>query len=182
MIGIMSCVKKQTSINFCVITFLLLAYPAALTAQWSTITHKSGTENNSDTTVAYTINQDGYALEIYIDTVDAIRSRFTLPDGLVKFTDKFCPTYQVDRGMPINRSLNDAPCISSKQWVEFVIGHADGNRIASSSLLALMNGITITFRFKLSNDDYRSTTFSLQGSKRAMLAAFGESTVVTESP
>ena len=161
---------------------LLLFIPEA-GAQWSTITHKSDSEENgADTTVAYTINQDGYTLEIYIDKVNAVRSRFSLPDGLLYFADKFCPTFQIDRGMPLNRSINDAPCISSRQWVEYVIGHADGSRIASASLLALMNGITITYRFKLANNDYRSTTFSLAGSKRAMNTAFGETIVVTESP
>jgi len=158
----------------------LLISPVTLKAQWSTINHKSGPENDTDTTVAYTVNQDGYALEIYIDSVNAVRSRFSLPDGLIIFADKFCPTYQIDRGIPVNRSINSAPCISSKQWVEFVIGHADGNRITSTTLRALMNGKSVTYRFKLSNNDYRETNFSLQGSRRAMTSAFGENIVVTE--
>ena len=48
--------------------------------------------------------------------------------------------------------------------------------------LALMNGNSITFLFELSNKDYRQTSFSLQGSKRAMTTAFGEKVSVSESP
>ena len=162
--------------------FILLACPLQATAQWSTISHKIDDAGSPGTMVAYTVNSDGYSMEIYIDTVNAVRGRFSLPDGLLAFPEKFCPSYQIDRGTPINRSINDAPCISSSQWVEYIIGHADGNKVTSTSLLALMNGISITFRFKLSNNDYRQTIFSLQGSKRAVTSAFGENVTVTKSP
>ena len=163
-----------------VLVLTSVIHPAA--AQWSTIAHQEGTGNNPGTTVAYTINKDGYSLEIYIDSVNAVRSRFSLPEGMLAFTDKFCPSYQIDRGTPVNRSINDAPCISSSQWVEYIVGHADARGISSSTLLALMNGISITFLFKLSNQDYRQTSFSLQGSKRAMTSAFGDDMTVSESP
>lgn len=164
------------------VCFVLLLCPLQVNAQWSTITHKGDDGNNPGTTVAYTVNSGGYSMEIYIDTVNAIRGRFSLPDGLLAFPEKFCPSYQIDRGTPINRSINDAPCISTSQWVEYIIGHIDGSKIISTSLLALMNGISITFRFKLSNNDYRETVFSLQGSKRAVTSAFGENVTVTKSP
>ena len=169
-------------IIFIPVCLILLASPLPATAQWSTITHKTDDPENPGTKVAYTVNSDGYSMEIYIDNVNAVRSRFSLPDGLISFPGKFCPSYQIDRGTPINRSINDAPCISSRQWVEYIIGHADDNRISSTSLLALMNGISITYRFRLSNNDYRQTIFSLQGSKRAVTEAFGESVTVTKSP
>ena len=132
--------------------------------------------------VAYTINKEGYSLEIYIDNVKAVRGRFSLPEGMLAFPEKFCPSYQIDKGNPVNRSMNDALCISTSQWVEYIIGHADETKISSSTLLALMNGNSITFLFELSNKDYRQTSFSLQGSKRAMTAAFGEKVSVSESP
>jgi hypothetical protein len=158
----------------------IIATPAS--AQWSTIAHKDGTSGSPGTTVAYTINKDGYSLEIYIDSVKAVRSRFSLPEGMLAFPDKFCPSYQIDRGNPVNRSMNDALCISTSQWVEYIIGHADDQKITSTTLLALMNGNSISFMFELSNHDYRQTSFSLKGSKRAMTAAFGEKVSVSGSP
>ena len=103
-----------------------------------------------------------------------MRSRFSLPGQLLSFADGVCPTYQIDRGAPVNRSINDALCLASSNWAEFILGHVDDNHVASSSLLAIMNGISIVFRFKLEDGDYRRTEFSLQGSKRAMSSVFGE--------
>jgi len=164
------------------VCIILAAVSAPASAQWSTIAHKDGSNGSSGTMVAYTINKEGYSLEIYIDNVKAVRGRFSLPEGMLAFPDKFCPSYQIDRGNPVNRSMNDALCISTNQWVEYIIGHADEKKISSSTLLALMNGNSITFLFELSNNDYRQTSFSLQGSKRAMTAAFGENVSVSESP
>ena len=163
--------------------FLALAsFAGAAAAQWSTISHKQDEGTSPRTTVAYTINSEGYSLEIYVDKVKAVRSRFSLPEGLLSFPDKFCPSYRIDRGNPVNRSMNDAPCISSSQWVEYIVGHADDNKVSSSTLLALMNGNSITFLFRLANNDYRQASFSLQGSKRAIISAFGENVSVAESP
>jgi len=164
------------------ICIALAAVSTPVSAQWSTIAHKYGSNGSSGTLVAYTINQEGYSLEIYIDNVKAVRGRFSLPEGMLAFPDKYCPSYQIDRGNPVNRSMNDAPCISTSQWVEYIIGHADEKKLSSSTLLALMNGNSITFLFELSNNDYRQTSFSLLGSKRAMTAAFGEKVSISESP
>lgn len=163
--------------------FILLTSPLQVNAQWSTINHRSDDADSSGTTtVAYSINSDGYSMEIYVDSVHTVRSRFSLPDGLLAFPDKFCPSYQIDKGIPINRSINDAPCISSKKWVEYIIGNVGDNSISSTTLLALMKGSSITYRFRLANNDYRKTIFSLQGSKRAIRMAFGENATITKSP
>ena len=155
----------------------LILLPVTVSAEWIVITH-TDTDVDSETSVAFSENTDGYSLEIYRDSVDAIRSRFSVAKGLLSLADKSCPTYQIDRGRANNRSVDDAPCLSSKLWAEFILGYVKNENIASSSLLALMNGITITFRFRLANGDYRETKFSLAGSKRAMTIAFGAETQV----
>ncbi len=160
--------------------FGILYFPATVLAEWTVIQQETP-DTGSGTTIAYTKNDSGYTLEIYRDSVDAIRSRFTLINGLTKLADRSCPTYQIDKGMSINRSLNDAPCITNAQWAEFILGHVNNGQVSSSTLLALMDGISIRFRFILANGDYRETNFSLQGSKRAMTIAFGQNIVVTTS-
>lgn len=77
--------------------------------------------------------------------------------------------------------MNDARCISTSQWVEYIIGQEDHNRIASTTLLALKNGNAITFMFMLSNHDYRQTSFSLRGSRRAIMQAFGKNINISKS-
>lgn len=155
--------------------------PLNAAAEWGVVTRNSA-DRNSKTNVAYTVNESGYTLEIYRDSGNAIRSRFTMVDGLIGFADKSCPTYQIDKHTPKNRSINDAPCLSSKQWAEFIMGHVKGNSIPSSPLLELMNGISITFRFNLEKGNYRETKFSLVGSKRAMTTALGQGITVNASP
>lgn len=163
--------------------YLLVAavlLPATVSAQWTVVTHQV-TASEPETKIAQTINPEGYTLEIYRDSGDAIRSRLTLKNGLIALADKTCPTYQIDKGQPRNRSINDAPCISSTQWAEFILGHVKDDKIESSTLHGLMIGINITFRFILANGDYRETRFSLAGSMRTMQTAFGQDIVVTAS-
>lgn len=156
-----------------VVLCLLLLLPLDARCEW-TVAQQPDEYGTTGTMVASTKNNEGYSLEIYRDGTDAIRSRFTLPGELLSFADGICPTYQVDRGSPVNRSVNDALCLEGGNWAEFILGHVDGDHIASSSLMAIMNGISIVFRFKLANGDYRSTEFSLQGSKRVMTRILGE--------
>ena len=147
-------------------------------AEWNVIRQKTQGADG-DTVVAYTRNEDGYALEIYRDSVNAIRSRFTLRDGLLVLADRSCPTWQIDRNKATNRSVNEAPCLAHAQWAEYVLGYIEDSRVASQPLLSIMNGINITYRFRLQSGDYRETSFSLAGSKRALTEAVGTSVAVS---
>ena len=159
---------------------LLLLIPHSVAAQWRVVTLEN-TDSEPATRIAQATNTAGYSLEIYRDSADAIRSRLTMADGLLNLAGKKCPTYQIDRGIPQNRSINDAPCISNSKWAEFVLGYVEDEKIESSTLRALMLGISIKFRFILENGDYRETTFSLTGSMKAMKTAFGEDILITPS-
>jgi hypothetical protein len=157
---------------------ILLLIPTLAMAEWKVITH---TDINSDTEtqVAYTENEDGYSLEIYKDSVGAIRSRFSLNTALDMFIKRSCPTYQIDTRLLDNRSINDAPCLTDLAWSEFILGYISDNNVASARLNALMNGSTITFRFMLDNGSYKETQFSLAGSKRATLSVIGDDINIT---
>lgn len=155
-----------------VLLTLCFVMPLVARAEW-TVANLSDVDDTEQTQVAYTENSEGYSLEIYRDSSNVVRGRFTLAGDLLEFVEDSCPTYQIDRGMPTNRSINNASCLSSDKWAEFILGYIDNKHIASSSLLAIMNGINIVFRFRLQNGDYRSTSFSLQGSKRALTAVLG---------
>jgi hypothetical protein len=158
--------------------FLFLACIAffstnTLAAEWNIITHND-MDSNTVTSVAIIKNDSGHTLEIYRDSVNAVRARFTLNQGLIQFPDNFCPTFQIDSGPPSNRSLNDALCLSGATSTEFILGYVADDQINSSVVADLMNGVVLNFRFLLENGDYRQTLFSLSGSKRTMSAAFGD--------
>ncbi len=162
----------------CALGLVLLLTSFSAAAEWEVITH-TDVNNETETQVAYSQNEDGYSLEIYKDSVGAIRSRFSLNAALDSFAKRSCPTYQIDSRMLDNRSINDAPCLTQMAWSEFVLGYVANENVTSERLNALMNGRTVTFRFMLDNGSYQETQFSLAGSKRATLSVLGNNTTIT---
>ncbi len=160
------------------LVFILLMAPFSASAEWKVITH-TDTNNETQTLVAYSQNKDGYSLEIYKDSVGAIRSRFSLNTALDMFANHTCPTYQIDDRLIDNRSINDAPCLTDMVWSEFVLGYVNNFNVTSEKLNALMNGRIVTFRFMLENGSYMETEFSLAGSKRATLSVLGNNITIT---
>jgi YD repeat-containing protein len=147
-------------------------------AEWRVIDHRDAS-SGAVTTIASTTNPDGYTLEMYRDAGGAVRSRFTLMSGLTRLHAGACPTFQIDRGPAVNRSVDNAPCLATGQWAEFVLGYVSNSQVVSPRLLSFMNGNSISFRFRLAGGDYRDTLFSLLGSKRSMAAAIGSDVSVT---
>ena len=170
---------STTKIKIACLALTILLAPITVRAEWEVITH-TDTNNNSETQVAYSQNEEGYSLEIYKDSVGAIRSRFSLNSTLDAFAKRTCPTYQIDTRMLDNRSINDAPCLTQLAWSEFVLGYVSSQIVNSERLNALMNGSKVTFRFMLDNGSYNETQFSLAGSKRATLSVLGNN--ITISP
>ncbi len=156
-----------------ILCYLTPVFPVTAAAEWNIITHND-LDANVITSVAIIKNEKGYTLEIYKDSVDAVRGRFTLTQGLIRFPDNFCPTFQIDSGQPRNRSINDAPCLAGDTWAEFILGYVENGQVNSSAIAGVMNGVVLRFRFLLEQGDYRETLFSLSGSKRAVSAALGE--------
>lgn len=152
--------------------FILLLCPAFVSAEWNVITH-TNTNDNTETQVAHIKNDEGYVLEIYQDNTGAIRSRLSLNSKLDQFAKRSCPTYQIGRYTLDNTSVNDAPCLTNVAWTEFILGYTENYAVSSKKLNAFLNGNSVIFRFILENGSYQETSFSLSGSKRAVLSAFG---------
>lgn len=160
---------------------LLVSLSGPVMAEWEIVKH-TNIDNNQQTTIAHTENNDGYSLEIYRDGNGAVRSRFSMNNSLNRLDEKTCPTYQVDKRPAQNRSVNDAPCIASQKWSEFVLGYIIDNKVTSTLLHNIMNGNKITYRFSLDPYGYTETTFSLIGSKRTLTEALGSNVeVLTDS-
>jgi len=157
---------------------LALLFPLAVSAQWAVVNQRmEGTQ--SEAVTARIQNSTGQTLELYRDGGGAIRARFTVGDGLAILEKGHCPTMQVDRWASMNRSVNDAACLATNQWAEYVVGYVVDRQVQSARLLQIMNGSLLTFRFRLDGGDYRDAEFSLAGSKRSLSAAIGADVVVT---
>lgn len=153
------------------IILISILFSGVTDAAWETVTY-TNVDNNLQTRVARIENEEGYSLEIYRDASDVVRSRFNMNDNN-RLKEKTCPTYQVDNLDSQNRSINDAPCISQQKWAEYVLGYIIDSQVDSSKLHNLMNGNQITYRFILENSGYSTTSFSLRGSKEALVNALG---------
>lgn len=156
-----------------ILALIVCLLPLNASAQWR-VNQRSISQSGAKGLVAHTENEAGYALEFYKDGDAAIRIRLNLPEGLMKLREGTCPTYQIDQGKPDNRSYDASPCSGTVLRPEFVTGHIENQQIRSDLLLQIMNGNTITFRFRLEQGDYRETGFSLAGSKRSMTTAIGK--------
>lgn len=156
---------------------LSVMYSAASPADWIV---KPNIQNEAvgTTSVAHNTNDAGYTLEVYKDADQVIKVRFSLYDGLAKLHSGLCPTYQIDRGTPANTSFNNAPCLATAQWAEYVFGVIQDRQITSTAMFGIMNGNNITFRFRLENGGYQETQISLAGSKRSLTNVVGESITV----
>lgn len=153
--------------------FVSAIIPLSAHAEWQVVTH-TDTDNNISTEVAYSVNDDGYSTEIYKDSKGVVRLRFSMNKNHHRLDAGNCPTYQVDRLEPRNRSINDAACIGHKKWAEYILGYVIDNEINSDLLRNIMRGNNIQYRFRLQNAGYAETTFSLTGSSNALTRALGE--------
>lgn len=151
---------------------LLLTLPSPPLAAWEVVS-QADSSSNIQTRIAHAENNEGYTLDIYRDSVGAIRARFSLNRPLDKLPARHCPTFQVDDRVLDNRSVNDAPCINDADWSEFVLGYVNAKEVISPKLYALVNGKTLTYRFMLEHGGYDETSFSLNGSKRSTLTVLG---------
>ena len=168
--------RKSSFLRVKILLFIFCA-PSLAIAEWHIISH-ANLNSDEKTQVAYTENKSGHSLEIYKDSVGAIRTRFTLNSKLNLFSNGMCPTYQVDLTLVKNTSFNDAPCISNLNWSEFILGYITNNNITSLSLDALLNGNIVKFRYALDNGNYKETSFSLAGSKKVTLNVIGNNIII----
>lgn len=170
-------ISKNFTYKYLFVCPLLLLFSCPTLADWEIVTH-TNIDNNLQTTIAHTENSEGYSLEIYRDGNGAVRSRFSMNNNINRLDGETCPTYQVDKRPIQNRSINDAPCIASEKWSEFVLGYIIEKKVTSTLLHNIMNGNRITYRFAIEPYGYTETTFSLIGSKRALTEALGSDVAV----
>ena len=151
---------------------LLCLFCVTASAQWQTRFEPLFT-GGDEVTIAYVVNDEGYSLEIYQDGA-MIRGRFLLIEGLTMLYEDSCPTYQIDDGAAINTSVDGTPCVQDRLWADFNLGEIENNAVISSVLRSLLDGNSLTFRFRLNDGDYRWTSFTLLGSTRSITEVIGD--------
>jgi len=158
---------------FVLFFLFFMIYPVSSPAEW-VVNPNMRNEAGAESIVAHNSNDDGYTLEVYMDEESNVRVRFGVYDGLAGLSPDSCPTFQIDRNTPANRSINDDTCHINNSWAEYVFAQVQGRQVTSPPLFGIMNGNIIRFRFRLNSGDYRETEISLAGSKRSLSQVVGE--------
>lgn len=166
----MAAVKTRNSIVWGACLLAGLWNPDA-SAEWR-VGKRDLTGNGAQVLTAHTQNESGYELSVYRDG-ERILARLALPAGLPGFDSAACPTYQIDKRPPDNRSHDGTVCRVDGGIADYLLGEATMSQVRSDLLLAILNGSVLGFRFRLEDGSYRETVISLGGSKRAMIGAIG---------
>lgn len=139
--------------------------PAAYAAWQTTVT--------GDRAVASIDGEHGQRLELFVDAQDAIYLRLTLGQGFETFAAASCPTFQIDERQPMHHFDPGPDCTIASKSATFSLGEIVDRGIRSLVVHRLLNGNAVTFRYTVSNGQYREAKFSLSRSKQAMRKLLG---------
>ncbi|MGR9092329.1 MAG: hypothetical protein ACU85U_17300 [Gammaproteobacteria bacterium] len=141
------------------------ALPAAYAA-WETA-------DEGERAVASVSNEHGQHLDLFVDERNAIFLRITLGQGFEAFAAASCPTFQIDERKPMHHFVPGPNCTVASKNVTFSLGEIVDRGIRSLVVHRLLNGNAVTFRYTVSNGQYRQARFSLSRSKQAMRKLLG---------
>jgi hypothetical protein len=147
----------------------LLACPAA--AQWNTATDYTGTSPRNTATVR---NENGAQVDLWLDEDARLRLVFSLPRGLVALAPDLCPTFQVDDRPSEDLSGPEHACSARGGEATLTLAQAREQQVRSATLLELMNGSSLTVRYRLEHAGYGAAEFTLKRSKQALYDVLGE--------
>ncbi|MFT4583003.1 MAG: hypothetical protein ACI915_002412 [Gammaproteobacteria bacterium] len=152
-----------------------LCFSPTLFAAWS-ISEADG-EGSVDT--AYIENSARQRADIFLDEHDVVYLRLRLSAGFETLTRSSCPTFQIDKRLPLHHYAVGKQCSIDSKDATIVLGQISDKQINSLVLHRIMNGNKVTFRYTTENGQYRKAEFSLQNSKQALQGAVGADTEVT---
>ncbi|NKC16824.1 MAG: hypothetical protein GKR94_32920 [Gammaproteobacteria bacterium] len=145
--------------------------PAQQSDRW--ITERAALNSSGHVeAVAVVAAVNGDALRVYQDARGTLHLSLRLRNGLERLSTSLCPTVQVDDDAPITQ-IPGQLCATDPRGARLTLGEIEDGTIKSPLLLRLMNGTTITARFKLNAWGYRSSVFTLTGSKQALFNVIG---------
>ena len=158
----------------CALLLLAALMPLAVwPAQWELVQETVPFSTRTSVPVALVVSDDGNSLRVYIDDAGNVRGMLSLRNGFDAFSNRMCPTYQVDDRQPRVVELAGELCEIDGKRAYFSFGKQEGTRIVSTQLHRLMNGNAVVFRYQLESVGYRQASFSLTRSKYAVESAVG---------
>jgi hypothetical protein len=137
-------------------------------------------------------NELGHTFSIYrLSEGGPVWGNFALSEGMFDQVDwKKPPLYRIDKNEPEDLSrmkkmqdmgLGIHAYEWEPKWVNFLIWHGKEDEGIAKSLVQLMEGKTVVFRYYLSTGGYKDTSFSLKGAAPAIAEAIGISQRIDHS-
>lgn len=142
-------------------------------ADWDLVQEQVLYSERENVPVALVRSDEGDTFRVYVGDDGTVRGVLTLRRGFNTFSERGCPTYQIDDRASRVVTLPEQPCTLKANQAHFSFGKKSGRKILSTPLHRLMNGKTVVFRFRLDSIGYRQSTFSLRRSKFAVEEAVG---------
>ena len=155
----------------------LLASSVAAVAQWSAVESDKAANGRE----AMVKSDYDARISIWLDKENILFAQFELASGLIALDEQICPTFQIDLNVINNLTAAEHRCEVSGAQVRFQLTQAQDNTIDSPLLLQFMNGSRVIVRYRLKHAGYGAQTFSLKGSKQALINVFGDDITVKES-
>ncbi len=150
------------------LVFILIG-PGPAMAAWTT---RAPDESGLDP-VAYIANDAGQRAEVFLVDGDIVYLRLVLGEGFETFAESSCPTFQIDKRIPMHHFAVGQRCAIAAKNATIQLGKIVDREIESLVLHRFMNGNRVTFRYTIHNGQYREASFSLRSSKQALLHAIG---------
>lgn len=152
------------------------------TAEWTVETRIDAMTDEVKKT-ARVENELGHTFSVYrISEGGAVWGNFALSEGMYDQVDwQKPPLFRIDKNEPIDladiREIQKMVGIKTYEWepkwVNFQIWHGKEEEGIGKTLVQLMEGETVVFRYYLSTGGYKDTSFSLEGAASAIAEAIG---------
>ena len=150
------------------IAFHLASAPAA---PW-TVLHAESTAN-TDFVHAVQVNEAGGEIKVFRDARSQVFLEFKITPGFSGLSRSSCPTFQIDRLIPMHYFNVDRSCQVEAHRAVYDLGQIEDNTLTSLVVHRLMNGGKVAFRYLTQDGTYHELSFALSQSKEALTSALG---------
>ncbi len=165
-----------------IITVLLICYSAlhltsAVAAQWTL--HRAPSDTGGDHVLAVQVNDSGSEIKVFRNGRAEVFLEFKKSPGFSGLSRSSCPTFQIDRRIPMHYFNVDQSCHIDADRVVYDLGQIRDNALTSLVVHRLMNGGKVAFRYLTQDGTYHESRFELSRSKEILTSALGVDTLVT---
>lgn len=157
--------------------FIALHVGSAAAAQWTL--HKVNADASVDYAHAVQVNDAGSELKVFRDARSHVFLEFKITPGFSGLSRSSCPTFQIDRLIPMHYFSVDHSCHIEAARVVYDLGQIRNNALTSLVVHRLMNGVKVAFRYLTQDGTYHESRFALSRSKEVLTTALGVDTQIT---